>query len=78
MNWIETKNKMPKENQTVWLFNINTGWVNLGCRVYVDSGWLWAITNGVIYNENNCIVSECELDDDYNVTHWSPLPELKV
>lgn len=77
IGWISLKEKHPEENQTVWACNINTGYVALCCLVYED-GWLWAKSNGLIYSENGKIVSECETDDDYDFTHWIPLPELPI
>jgi len=80
--WVSVNDALPDINETVWLHNANTGWVALGCRVFVDCRdslevcYLWAVSNGIIYAENGKIVSECELDDDYDVTHWSRLPEL--
>lgn len=75
MEWINVKEKLPEENETVWAINKEKGWVMLGCLIY-DDGWLWAKSNGFIYAENGNIVAECELDDDYDVTHWQPLPKL--
>jgi len=43
--------------------------------VYED-GWLWAVSNGIIYAEKNNIIVECECDDDYDVTHWRKIPKL--
>jgi hypothetical protein len=78
--WISLKKSYPKENETVWLYNANTNHIALGLRVWIndgdDSGWMWAISNGIIYSENGRIVSECETDDDYEFTHFSRLPVL--
>lgn len=64
----------PPEKETVWAMNINTNFVALACRVYVDEGWFWAVSNGTMCIEAGKIVSECELDDDYDFTHWIALP----
>lgn len=64
-----------EENETIWLYNENNKWLCLGCAVYED-GWMWAVSNGVIYAENGQIVSECECDDDYEFTHYCKLPKL--
>lgn len=66
----------PDENETVWLYNRNNNFAALGCHVWMgeDDGWFWALSNGTIYVENGKIVSECEIDDDYEFTHWSRLP----
>lgn len=78
MNWIKCTDRMPAENETVWMMNIDTKWVSLGCLSYAgeEGGWLWAESNGSIYNDKNKIVSKCEWDDEYDVTHWHPLPEM--
>lgn len=73
--WISVDVALPKENETVWICNNKTRYVNIGCLVY-DEGWLWAVTNGTMYVEDDKIVAECELDDDYDVTHWMPMPYL--
>lgn len=78
MSWINVNDQLPQENQTVWACNSKTKYVNLMCLVYDEDGWLWAETNGVIFSENGFIVSECELDDDYDITHWHPLPKLPI
>jgi hypothetical protein len=80
MEWKLLKDEQPAERETVWACNPETKFVALACRVWIDdgdlSGWLWAVSNGTIYQENGRIVSECEMDDDYDFTHWHPLPSL--
>lgn len=73
MTWISVKDRLPEPLETVWISNGN-GWTTLGCRVdYGSDGWGWAETNGVIYEENGKIVSECE-SADLDVNIWMPLP----
>jgi len=75
--WISVTDELPDELQTVWACDMGTGYVKLACIIYdYEYGFLWSISNGVIYSENGIIISECELDDDYSFTHWQPLPEL--
>jgi len=74
-NWVELKSDYPDENEAVWAYNINTGYVALAVYVY-DHAWFWAVSNGIIYNENGRIVTEAELDDDYEFTHFCRLPGL--
>ena len=76
--WASFAQGFPDENETVWLYNRMNKFVALGCRVWTgeDGGWCWALSNGTIYGENGKIVSECEMDDDYEFTHWSRLPVL--
>lgn len=76
--WKRLNESLPDENETVWLYNEVTKFVALGCRVWTgeDGGWLYALSTGSIYNESGKIVSECEVDDDYEFTHFSRLPAL--
>lgn len=76
--FIQLNDTFPKdveENETIWLYNQNTGFITLGCMIYED-GWLWAVSNSVIYSKDNKIISECECDDDYEFTHYCKLPNL--
>lgn len=71
--WILCDDDMPEVDETVWITN-GCGWTALGCLVECEGGYCWAVTNGIIYEEDGKIVSECELDDDYDVVFWHPLP----
>jgi len=75
-NWIDINDKLPNENETVWLYNIKTKFVALGALVWSDCYWIFATTNGIIEEEDGKISAECELDYDWEVTHWHALPEL--
>jgi len=75
--WVSVKERLPGELETVWLLNIKTGWLCLGCRVYFEDSWHWAESNGIIYSENGKIVAECE-SEDLDVTHWCKLPTLPI
>ena len=70
---VAIKNGLPEELETVWISN-GKGWTTLGCIVFAEGGWHWAETNGVIYQEKDKIVSECE-SDDLDVKFWHALPE---
>lgn len=73
MRWFNISEKLPNELETVWLTN-GKGWTCLGCLVVTDEGFHWAESNGVIYQENDKIVSECE-SEDLDVVYWHPLPK---
>jgi hypothetical protein len=76
INILETK-IYPAENETVWLYNENDKSVWLGCYVYIQNeGWFWAVSNGIIYAKDGQIITEAEVDDEYLVTHWCPVPNL--
>lgn len=73
MCWTLVEDKLPDELETVWISN-GKGWTTLGCRVPDENGWHWAQSNGVIYQQDNKIMSECE-SDDLDVRFWQRLPE---
>lgn len=76
--WIEIEGingTLPKEGQTVWACNKNTGFITLACLIY-DEGLLWAVFDGHIYSEKRNIIADCILDDNYDFTHWIALPKL--
>lgn len=70
--WVSVDDEMPEESETVWISN-GKGWTSLGCLAYTGEGWCWAETNGVIYEEDGKIVSECEYDD-LDVKWWHKIP----
>lgn len=72
--WIYTHIELPQPLQTVWISN-GKGWTTLGCRspLDADGNWCWCETNGIIYEHDRNIVSECE-EDDLDVVVWHPLP----
>ena len=71
--WFCIADDLPEELETVWISN-GKGFTGLGCLVYDENGWQWAISNGIIYEENGKIVSECE-SYDLDVIYWSRLPK---
>lgn len=70
--WIAVADKLPKPQLTVWLSN-GKGWVTLGCLVETRDGWHWAEGNGVVYEQDGEIISECE-SEDLDVAYWHTLP----
>lgn len=73
MEWTNVKDKLPENLETVFISNGN-GWTSIGCLVQTNEGCHWAETNGIIYEENGKIVSECE-SDDLDVVLWFPFPD---
>lgn len=71
--WTHVSDALPEHLETVWLSN-GKGFTTLGCLVWSEDGWHWAATNGVIYEENGRIVSECE-SDDIAAEYWHRLPD---
>lgn len=70
--WINVKDELPKHLETVFLSN-GKGSTFIGCLVDTPEGWHWAESNGIVYEENGKIVSECE-SDDLDVVMWHPFP----
>ena len=73
LRWNSVNDKLPEPLETVWISNGN-GWTALGCLVVDNEGSHWAESNGIIYQEENRIVSECE-SDDLDVKFWIALPK---
>lgn len=76
MDWVDVNDRLPEEGETVWVYNTKLNFVTLASLQYYDVSWFWTVSNGTIFAEDAKIVSECELDDEYEFTHWHPLPEL--
>ncbi len=72
--WIKTEDRLPEYLETVWLANPQHNIAFLGCLVEYEDGWCWAKSNGCTYIDKGKIVAECD-EDDYEVTHWMPLPK---
>lgn len=73
--WISVEDELPSPLQTVWISDGEV-WTSLGCRTEPDTDglWCWAETNGIIYEQDGEIISECEADD-LDVRFWHPIPE---
>jgi hypothetical protein len=75
--WISVEDSLPEPLETVWLSD-GKGWSTLGCRNdNYDGVWSWAETNGIIYEENGKIVSECD-SDDLDVLFWHRIPKPPI
>lgn len=74
--WISVEDDLPEELETVFISN-GKGWTSIGCLGYMDGHWLWAESNGLIYQEDNEIISECEIDD-IDVKYWHRFPKAIV
>jgi hypothetical protein len=78
-DWISVDEQLPPENQTVLAYSKETKFVFIGAHVYLnDDGWFWSkALDCDLWIEDGNIVTECEIDDDYQVTHWHPLPKIE-
>ncbi len=77
MGWISVDKRLPPfikgADYTKTVICFVDGKLMLGQRHYINGeGWLWAC--GVSYGWGDLNHAEVEADDDYNVTHWMPLP----
>jgi hypothetical protein len=80
--WVSVNDELPETLEVVWISN-GKGWTTLGCRsdYFNDIGedgkeqlfWCWCASNGIIWEEEGKITSECE-GDDYDVQFWHRLP----
>jgi hypothetical protein len=72
--WVLCDEDMPEPLETVWISN-GKGWTTLGCIVDFEEGYCWAeLVNGLVYQEGDKIVAECEADD-MDVVFWHRLPQ---
>ena len=70
---MEVTEDNPKLGDIVWLWDGKTIWV--GGREMIDSEcWLWGNTYGSMWYNGEKWEADLESDDDYNPTHWLPLP----
>lgn len=76
--WISTEDSLPAFIEGRDYSETVIGWdgscLGIHRRYYIEGeGWLWARAG---YVGLGCLSgTECEVDDDYNVTHWMPLPQ---
>jgi hypothetical protein len=85
MNWIEIKNETPPKGVAVWLYNATHKHITLGTYGFIDdgednSGYAYLVMDGggIYVDKNNVIEVETMWDDDYEFTHWHPVPTLPV
>lgn len=78
--WISVKYKLPKLNRPVMVCR-RSGYdgsplYSFGARIYDSYGWLWGVTSkgGYITPGEDAAFNDIEAGDDYEITHWRPLP----
>jgi len=81
--WIPIEQELPDIDQIVWLYNGNTHTAWVGGRAEDNSDdeylfWLWGNSYGSFWHNGERWTGDIELDDDYQPTHWLPLPEVPV
>lgn len=70
--WILTSQEMPEMADIVWLFNGVNVWI--GSRENDPEGWMYSNLYGSEYWDGEKWCGDTEIDDDYQPTHWMPLP----
>ena len=74
--WIECAAQLPELGQIVWLYEADRG-IWIGSRDDADSEfWLWGNAYAALWHNGKEWDADVEQDDDYQPTHWMPLPEL--
>ena len=73
--WISVIDKRPPEDLPVWLYEHGRGiWV--GSWSEAEEGWLWHNCYSTYHldKDDQWAAYDMEQDDDYQPTHWMPLP----
>jgi hypothetical protein len=76
MSWISAEEALPEPLETVWISN-GKGWTNLGCLIIIENEYFWGNNTGMVYQDNNKIVAECEIDD-LDVKFWHKVPNAII
>lgn len=78
MNWISVNERLPEliegEDYSANVLAVENGVLRVMAYCYLpgeDGGFIW----GNCYGD---IDGDCEVDDEYEPTHWMPLPELPI
>lgn len=72
--WVSVDIQLPPEDVPVWLHGPRHTWI--GCRTYVvGEGWFWAECGQPWVEDGNWTADVADFDD-YEATHWRPLPTL--
>lgn len=89
MAWISVKDRYPEIDDIV-IVRVDFGPNRQGhptpprmawgarCDCCGDGNWLWGIFTSGMLPPGDAEWSDIKVDDDYNVTHWMPRPELPV
>jgi hypothetical protein len=74
--WTEISNEPPPPGIPVWLWDGMHIWI--GAHDDTGEGWCFGNTYGHIWRNpktGDWETTDNEWDDDYQPTHWMPLPE---
>ena len=81
MEWISIEDRLPELERPVWMYVDNR--IMMGCRSEIEyKTWLWCRLHDIPYYSEHYKDMygypwdfDPISDDDYQPTHWMPLPE---
>lgn len=74
--WVSVDIQLPPEDVPVWLHGPRHTWI--GCRTHVvGEGWFWAECGQPWIKDGKWVADVADVDD-YEATHWMPLPTLPL
>lgn len=74
MNWIKCNERLPELDTPVMVISKHySDRIYTAMRYYDDEGWLWGQISGYACCLND--PSDYVFDDDYEYSHWMPLPK---
>lgn len=72
--WIALSTRMPDHLKAIWISD-GKGTTTLGCRIVEGDSWCWGVCKGDIYEADEEIIVECEIQEiDVVVWHEVPMP----
>jgi hypothetical protein len=72
--WRPVADEKPPEGHAVWLLEKDSDRVWIGSFEFEDDGWHFTRSYSTPTRTDGVWDFDAEWDDDYNPTHWMPLP----
>jgi hypothetical protein len=75
--WVSVEERLPEFDVPVWMHE-SGGRIRIGAWCFTGDGSLWTNCYGSEFYSHKLgrwDASDMEMDDDYQPTHWMPLPE---
>jgi hypothetical protein len=78
--WISVDDRLPDFMQDkdfsenvigICRYNNDKTYMSVFQRIYVNDSWAWSKISAFFSDIRE---AECDFDDDYDITHWQPLP----
>lgn len=73
-NWISVNEDTPSDGVPVFAWDGKKMFLSVYCYVEHE-GWFWGAVYSTPWENQKGWDCDCEIDDEYNVTHWIPFPE---